>query len=38
MSKLDETGELTDATTRDLIKQQLASFARYIGRVGAKTS
>jgi chromate reductase len=35
-SKFDEkTGELTDATTRDLIKQQLASFARYIARLGA---
>lgn len=38
MSKFDEkTGELTDQTTRDLIKQQLASFAQFIARVGAKS-
>jgi chromate reductase len=35
-SKFNEAGELTDNTTRDFIKAQLASFARYIGRVGAK--
>jgi chromate reductase len=32
----DKTGELTDGTTRDLIKQQLVSFARFIERVGVK--
>jgi chromate reductase len=36
--KFDEkTGTLTDATTRDFVKQQLAAFARFIERHGAKT-
>ncbi|HEY7553141.1 MAG TPA: NADPH-dependent FMN reductase [Hyphomicrobiaceae bacterium] len=36
--KFDEkTGALTDATTRDFVKQQLAAFARFIERHGAKT-
>jgi chromate reductase len=34
--KFDEkTGTLTDATTRDFVKQQLAAFARFIERHGA---
>jgi chromate reductase, NAD(P)H dehydrogenase (quinone) len=32
----EETGELTDETTRDFIRQQLAAFAKFIARVGAK--
>ena len=36
-SKLDEkTGELKDETTRNLIKQQLAAFAAFIAKIGAK--
>jgi chromate reductase, NAD(P)H dehydrogenase (quinone) len=36
-SRFDEkTGALTDATTRDFIKQQLAAFATFIDRHGAK--
>ena len=36
-SKLDEkTGEIKDETTRNFIKQQLASFATYIARVAPK--
>jgi chromate reductase len=32
----EETGELTDEATRDFIRQQLAAFAKFIARVGAK--
>jgi chromate reductase, NAD(P)H dehydrogenase (quinone) len=32
----DKTGALTDQTTRDFVKQQLAAFASFIDRVGAK--
>ena len=36
-SKFDEkTGELKDETTRNLIKQQLAAFAAFIAKIGAK--
>jgi chromate reductase len=36
--KFDEkTGALTDAATRDFVKQQLAAFARFIEQHGAKT-
>jgi chromate reductase len=36
--KFDEkTGALTDATTRDFVKQQFAAFARFIEQHGAKT-
>jgi chromate reductase, NAD(P)H dehydrogenase (quinone) len=36
-SKVDETkGELTDQPTKDIIKQQLAGFAKFIERVGAR--
>jgi chromate reductase len=36
-SRFDEkTGALTDATTRDFIKQQLAAFATFIDRHGTK--
>ena len=36
--KFDEkTGALTDATTRDFVKQQLAAFAKFIEQHGAKT-
>jgi chromate reductase, NAD(P)H dehydrogenase (quinone) len=36
-SRVDEkTGELKDETTRNLIKQQLESFARFIARHGGK--
>jgi chromate reductase len=36
-SRLDEkTGEIKDETTRDLIRQQLAAFAAFIERHGAK--
>ena len=36
-SRFDEkTGALTDATTRDFVKQQLAAFAAFIARHGAK--
>jgi len=36
-SKLDEkSGELKDETTRNLIKQQLAAFATFIGRIAGK--
>jgi chromate reductase len=36
-TKIDEkTGELTDQATRDMIKQQLAAFATFIGQYGAK--
>jgi len=36
-SKLDEkSGELKDETTRNLIKQQLAAFATFIGKVAGK--
>jgi chromate reductase len=31
----EETGELTDETTRDFIKQQLAAFAKFIPQVRA---
>ena len=35
--KLDEkTGEIKDEATRNFIKQQLAAFATFIGRFGAK--
>lgn len=38
-SKFDEkTGELTDQTTRDLIKGQLANFAKFIERVRVKNA
>jgi chromate reductase len=37
MGKIDEkTGAITDASTRDFIKQQLAAFAVYIARVAPK--
>jgi len=37
-SKLDEkTGEITDETTRNFIKQQLTAFAAFIGKFGRKT-
>src|SRR3974390_1779025 len=37
-SKFDETtGELKDETTRGFIKQQLAAFAAFIAKIGAKT-
>jgi chromate reductase len=37
-SRLDEkTGEVKDETTRDLIKQQLAAFAKFIERHGANS-
>jgi chromate reductase, NAD(P)H dehydrogenase (quinone) len=32
----EKTGALTDATTRDFVKQQLAAFAAFIDRHGAK--
>ena len=32
----DKTGQITDATTKDLIKQQLAAFAKFIAAHGAK--
>ncbi len=36
--KIDEkTGELTDQPTKDIIKQQLAGFAKFIARVRAKS-
>ncbi len=36
-AKVDEkTGELKDQATRDLIKQQLENFAKFIARVSAK--
>ncbi|HEX2655781.1 MAG TPA: NAD(P)H-dependent oxidoreductase [Xanthobacteraceae bacterium] len=36
-NKIDETkGELTDEATRDMIKQQLASFGKFIATVGGK--
>jgi chromate reductase len=36
-SKFDEkTGALTDETTRNLVQQQLAAFAKFIDRHGAK--
>jgi chromate reductase, NAD(P)H dehydrogenase (quinone) len=36
-SKVDEAkGELTDQPTKDIIKQQLAGFAKFIARVGGK--
>lgn len=36
-SKIDEkTGEIKDEATRNLIKQQLAAFATFIGRFGGK--
>jgi chromate reductase, NAD(P)H dehydrogenase (quinone) len=36
-SKFDEkTGELTDETTRNFIKQQLAAFAKFIAQLAAK--
>ena len=36
-SKIDEkTGEIKDEATRNFIKQQLAAFATFIGRFGAK--
>ena len=34
-TKFDETGALTDATTRDFVKQQLAAFAAFIDRNNA---
>jgi chromate reductase len=35
--KFDEAkGELTDQPSRDIIKQQLEGFAKFIARVGAK--
>jgi chromate reductase len=35
--KFDEaTGELKDQTTRDMVKLQLAGFAKFIARVGVK--
>jgi chromate reductase len=35
-AKFNESGALTDATTRDFIKQQLAAFAALIERHGAR--
>ena len=36
-SRFDEkTGALTDEATRDFVKQQLAAFAKLIGRHAAK--
>lgn len=32
----EQSGELTDETTRNFIKQQLAAFAKFIARVGAR--
>jgi len=32
----EQTGELTDETARNLIKQQLAAFAKFITRHGGK--
>jgi len=32
----EQTGELTDETTRNFIKQQLAAFAKFIARHGGK--
>ena len=32
----DKTGEITDAQTKELIKQQLVAFAKFIGAHGAK--
>jgi chromate reductase len=34
--KFDEAGEIKDQATRDMIKLQLAGFAAFIARVGAK--
>ena len=34
----DKTRRITDAQTRDLIKQQLAAFARFIAAHGSKRS
>ncbi|MBX6425990.1 MAG: NAD(P)H-dependent oxidoreductase [Variibacter sp.] len=33
----EETGELSDETTKDLIRQQLAAFASFIAQAGAKS-
>jgi len=33
----DKTGEITDAQTKDLIRQQLAAFAKFIGMHGGKS-
>jgi chromate reductase len=35
-NKIDEKGELKDEPTRDIIKQQLAAFAKFIERVKPK--
>jgi chromate reductase len=32
----DKTGEIKDAQTKDLIKQQLAAFAKFIAAHGAR--
>jgi chromate reductase len=32
----DKTGELKDEATRNFIRQQLASFATFIGRIAGK--
>lgn len=32
----EETGQLTDETTKDFIRQQLAAFATFMARVGTK--
>jgi chromate reductase len=34
-NKFDDKGELTDAATKDFIKQQLAGFAKFVERVKA---
>jgi len=31
--KIDDKGELTDEAARDIIKQQLAAFAKFVARV-----
>jgi hypothetical protein len=38
LAKFDATsGALTDATTRDIVKQQLAAFAAFVERQGVKS-
>ena len=39
MQRIDEkTGQITDAQTKELIKQQLTAFARFIGAHGGKSA
>ena len=38
MQRIDgKTGEITDAQTKDFVKQQLAAFAKFIGAHGGKS-